>query len=69
MTHLMEYFSSWKTLKKAVAWLLKVKHLLMFCMKKRQQLHLTFAQPDITKEQKTFSVEEQMKDFKRSVVQ
>lgn len=40
----------------------------MSCVKKRRQLHLTFAQSDITKEQQASSVERQMNDFKRTVV-
>ena len=68
VTHLIEYFSSWTSLKKSVAWLLRIKSWLMSCVKKRRQLHLTLAQSDINKEQQESSVEEQMKDFKRTAV-
>jgi len=68
VTLLIEYFSSWTSLKKSVAWFLRIKSWLMSCVKKRRQLQLTFAQSDINKEQQASSVERQMKDFKRTVV-
>ncbi|KAE8300343.1 hypothetical protein D5F01_LYC00480 [Larimichthys crocea] len=68
VTLLIEYFSSWTSLKKSVAWLLRIKSWLMSCVKKRRQLQLTFAQSDIIKEQQAYSMERQMKDFKRTVV-
>lgn len=68
VTLLIEYFSSWTSLKKTVAWLLRIKSWLMSCVKKRRQLHLTFAQSDINREQQASSVERQMKDFKRTGV-
>lgn len=40
----------------------------MSCVKKRRRLHLTIAQSDVSKEQQASSVEEEMKDFKRTAV-
>lgn len=68
VTLLIEYFSPWTSLKKSVAWLLRIKSWLMSCVKKRRQLHLTFGQSDISEEQQASSVERQMKDFKRTAV-
>lgn len=68
VTRLIEYFSPWINLKKSVAWFLRIKSWLMFCVKKRRRLHLTFTQSDISKEQQASFMEEQMNDFKRTVV-
>lgn len=37
----MEYFSSWKSLKRAVAWLLRVKSMLLNCSKRKGKRSLT----------------------------
>ncbi|KAK7882611.1 hypothetical protein WMY93_028785 [Mugilogobius chulae] len=50
----LQYFSSWFRLKKAVAWILKVRSTLLELCRKRKELHATKSQPEVEKEMISF---------------
>lgn len=68
VTYLIQYFSSWTRLKKSVAWYLRIKEWLIFCVKKRRNLHLAVAQLDINEEKKRSSVDDEINLFKRTTM-
>lgn len=51
---LMQYFSSWIRLKRAVAWLIKVKSILLRLSRKRKELNTSKTPPEVEKEMRTF---------------
>ena len=50
---LMQYFSSWIRLKKAVTWMLEIKSTLLSLCQKTQELNTTFAPTEVTKRWET----------------
>ncbi|KAL4009499.1 hypothetical protein ACER0C_003351 [Sarotherodon galilaeus] len=50
----LQYFSSWFKLKRAVAWMLKVKSILLQLCRKRKELSAVKAQPEVERDMKGF---------------
>ncbi|KAK7877121.1 hypothetical protein WMY93_032173 [Mugilogobius chulae] len=67
MEKLINYFSTWLSLKRAVGWLVKFKNLLFSLVQHRRQLKETLVAADMSIEQLESEVQVQMKSFKAQV--
>ncbi|KAK5928662.1 hypothetical protein CgunFtcFv8_013710 [Champsocephalus gunnari] len=68
VTRLINHLSSWIHLKKTVAWILRLKNLLLCLSRKRKQLSLTLAQSGLNKEQQDREMKKEMQTIKAQVV-
>ncbi|KAK7922690.1 hypothetical protein WMY93_009592 [Mugilogobius chulae] len=59
---------SWTSLRKSVAWILRIKEWLMGCARKRKELKLAMAKSDLAKEQQEHIMEDKMQTFRRTKV-
>ncbi|KAK7899128.1 hypothetical protein WMY93_019981 [Mugilogobius chulae] len=68
VSQFIQYFSSWTSLRKSVAWILRIKEWLMGCARKRKELKLAMAKSDLAKEQQEHIMEDKMQTFRRTKV-
>ena len=67
MQTLIEYYSSWMRLKKAVAWILKVRNTLLCMVKKRKEQRATIALSDTDKDEQIRQLDKFMVNYKTSL--
>ncbi|KAL7871964.1 hypothetical protein SRHO_G00069470 [Serrasalmus rhombeus] len=67
MTTLVEYYSDWHRLKKAVAWMLRLKDLLHYFANKRKECKAVVAITEADKRKQNLKVQEEMKRLRQSV--
>ncbi|KAK7938715.1 hypothetical protein WMY93_002041 [Mugilogobius chulae] len=67
MEKLINYFSTWLSLKRAVGWLVKFKNLLFSLVQHRRQLKETLVAADMSIEKLEREIQVQMKSFKAQV--
>lgn len=64
VTCAIHHFSSWTRLKNTVAWILRLKNLLLSLSQKRKQLSMSLAQSGLDKDQQMYAVEREMQRVK-----
>ncbi|XP_076852605.1 uncharacterized protein LOC143506910 [Brachyhypopomus gauderio] len=67
MTTLVEYYSDWHRLKKAVAWMLRLKDMLHYLVNKRKECKAVVALTESDKRKQDLKVQEEMKRLRQSV--
>ena len=67
VSRLIHHYSKWYRLKKAVAWLLKLKEILLLLSKKRRELTSTVGQMTTDAAKLKDAVEQSMKDYKKTL--
>ena len=63
----LTYFSSWRNLKVAVAWILKLKETLKVLVHRKKELHSTTSASNITTRSTTKMMDQKMKDVKTTL--
>ncbi|MGH0144896.1 UNVERIFIED_CONTAM: hypothetical protein FKN15_039243 [Acipenser sinensis] len=61
---LINYFSRWISLKKSVAWIIKIKEMLLQMSRKRRELSVAISEIESDQEKRKSLLEEQMRRFK-----
>ncbi|XP_039509456.1 uncharacterized protein LOC120464180 [Pimephales promelas] len=67
LSKLTHYYSSWFRLKKAVAWMLRLKETLLQLSKARRQFQESIAQSEKDPEKQSFLLKEQMRKFRSTM--